>query len=686
MRRHYLFLCFLLLAVTSTVVLVATTQARSVREGERAPETLAVPAGNMVSGLWQPLELTPTEAPVSPLAAPASELCTKPTTLKFPDGGQTTVNGALEVDTDPVLSCTNGTPPGPRGAQGYRTVWYQFTAPDSGYVLLEMEPNADYLQNYDTVLAVFEGPDPAFGETLEGVCPILETRELACNDDTNGFLSRVQVQVERGKSYLVEIADWQFGASGTRKLNVRSQFILPNYRWEQQELMALPRSRYAMTQVHDDLYLIGGQTIVSGNPVRTSSVQRYNLSDHTWTNLASLPGPDGLGYSNTGAAYLGNKIYVPSGYVGDDDLFDGAHWVYDISTDTWSDDLPSAPWPDGQAFAYVGAVGYAPFGIYYVIGGVTGTPFQLGALPHAEMFAFQPGNPNLWLERPPLNVARYAHTTAQVGNKICVAGGVSSDNLEEPAIGKPIVLANGECYNTITGEWVLTGNMSYARYNAGSAVGADGRWYVFGGTDALGMSVPDIEVYDPTTNTWSVLDGSYDLRSPARAWALGGFWNGELWVVGGHHNTATGDEVVPVVQKMLVPEAFPAVNRYYFPIAPTAPDETEIDNTFALATQLPFNQYLSNRFRYPGDYFDMYTFMLEQPASVVVRLQDIEAISNYDVLIYSTDKVLLGVGNQVGNLNESVPLGNLPAGRYYVMVVRASGQSTLNYYQVAVEK
>ena len=368
MRRHYLFLCFLLLAVTSTVVLVATTQARSVREGERAPETLAVPAGNMVSGLWQPLELTPTEAPVSPLAAPASELCTKPTTLKFPDGGQTTVNGALEVDTDPVLSCTNGTPPGPRGAQGYRTVWYQFTAPDSGYVLLEMEPNADYLQNYDTVLAVFEGPDPAFGETLEGVCPILETRELACNDDTNGFLSRVQVQVERGKSYLVEIADWQFGASGTRKLNVRSQFILPNYRWEQQELMALPRSRYAMTQVHDDLYLIGGQTIVSGNPVRTSSVQRYNLSDHTWTNLASLPGPDGLGYSNTGAAYLGNKIYVPSGYVGDDDLFDGAHWVYDISTDTWSDDLPSAPWPDGKAFAYVGAVGYAPFGIYYVIG------------------------------------------------------------------------------------------------------------------------------------------------------------------------------------------------------------------------------------------------------------------------------------------------------------------------------
>lgn len=666
MRRHFLLLCCLLLVITSTVVWAVTPP-----NPAEAPERLVTPTQPMVSGLWQPIELTPTTAPnlpLSPLAAPAAELCTSAPTLKFPDGGQTIVNGAVEEDTDPVLSCTNGTPPGPRGDQGYRTVWYQFTAPDSGYVLLEAEPNAIYLENYDTVLAVYAGTD-CFNFTAT----------VACNDDTNGFLSRVQFQVMRGQTYFVEIADWQFGASGTRKLNLRAEFILPNYRWQQQELMALPRSRHALVQVNDDFYLIGGQTIVSGNPTRTASVQRYNLSDHTWTDLAPLLGPDGYGYSNTGAAYLGGKIYLPSGYVGDDELYDSTHWVYTISTNSWSDDAPPAPWPDGAAFAYTSAVGYAPFGVYYVIGGVTGSAFKVGAEPHGEMFSFQP--PNSWQARDSLKVPRYAHTAAQVGNKICVAGGVGADTN-----GNPIVLVNGECYSTITGSWELTGNMTYPRYNAGSAVGADGRWYVFGGTDALGVSVPDVEVYDPTTNVWTVLDGSYDLRSPARAWSLGGFWEGELWVVGGHHNTATGDEIVPIVAKMLVPDAFPATNRYYFPITPSGPDEVELDNTFALATNLPFNQYLSNRFRYPTDFFDVYTFQLDQTASVIVRLQDIEIISNYDVLIYNAEKVLVGVGNNIGNLNEYVPLDNLPAGRYYVMVVRASGLSTLNYYQLAVEK
>ena len=35
------------------------------------------------------------------------------------------------------------------------------------------------------------------------------------------------------------------------------------------------------------------------------------------------------------AAYVNGKIYVPTGWVGDNDEYDGTFWAYDIDNDTW---------------------------------------------------------------------------------------------------------------------------------------------------------------------------------------------------------------------------------------------------------------------------------------------------------------------------------------------------------------
>ncbi len=681
MRGHSALLLSILI-----ILLAAAALAVSADE----PEVLVTFSTNMISGEWQPLTLEPVDPrqlPFNPTAPPGAQYCAEASTLIFPDGGQMTVNGIDEEPIDPILQCAWGAGSGPRGKQGYRTVWYQFTAPDSGYVVIETLPNSDYRQNYDTVVAVYGGND----------CGDL-SQQLACNDDDNGFLSRAELAVEAGQVYLVEVADWQFGIDTTKVLNIRSSFSVPDSRWEQIDVLTPSRSRHASVLVGQDLYVISGQSVLEGDPVRDPTVVRYNVATGQVTDLAPLRGPDGSGYANTSASHLSGRIYLPSGYVGDEDQYDGTHWVYDIAQNRWNcsdaantfcnaadPTLPAprpVPWPGGVPFGWIATAPYPPFGVYYLLGGVTGPAFQLGAVPRGEVFSFQPGaTGGVWLTLPPMVVPRYAHTAARLGNKICVAGGVGANQNEEP-----IVLTNGECYDTVTRVWSLTGSLNVARYNAGSAVGADGRWYLFGGTDGSGASISSVEVYDPATNAWTALDASYAVRNPPRSWPRGGFIGAELWIAGGHLNTANGDQVLGLVDKMLVPGAIGVTNRVLLPSFISSADGVLGDNTFDRALPVGFNILTLGGFRWVDDFFDVFHFDLAQTDSVVVRLESIEQSANYDVLIYDANKLKVGSGQQIANLNEYVPLNNLPPGRYYVMVVRAFGGATLDFYHLIIER
>ena len=93
--------------------------------------------------------------------------------------------------------------------------------------------------------------------------------------------------------------------------------------------------------------------------------------------------------------------------------------------------------------------------------------------------------------------------------------------------------------------WNSIASPNIRRFNAGSAVGPDGRWYVFGGTTLIVPTsgspylapVATTEVYDPTTNTWTSLSqhynlGSIDNNTPNRAWPRGGVVGDTIWVLG----------------------------------------------------------------------------------------------------------------------------------------------------------
>ena len=358
-----------------------------------------------------------------PDGAPAADFCSAAPLLDIGapagDGGSTLVNGFTETGgIDPPLSCAWGTPASPTG---FRTAWYRFTAPTSGVAIVETVPNADYDENYDTILAVYSG---SCGSLVQ----------LACNDDSNGFLSRLAVPVRWNETYYIEIADYQLAVNGTASLNVVAHMEAGGPEWTDEILMETARSRHAAEVVDGKLYVIGGQTVLGSAPVRTGAVNRYDPATGAWETLAPMPGPDGFGYSNADSAAVNGVIYLPSGYVGDNDQYDGTHWQYNIADQPWSTTV-SAPWTGAPA-GYAAAIAAPNVNGYYLIGGLRGEPFSSGAQPVSDVYRFRQGFGALvdqWFSSPPsLSIARYLHSGVQLQNPVdwvCVVGGLTAQQL-----------------------------------------------------------------------------------------------------------------------------------------------------------------------------------------------------------------------------------------------------------------
>jgi hypothetical protein len=360
--------------------------------------------------------------------------------------------------------------------------------------------------------------------------------------------------------------------------------------------------------------------------------------------------------------------------VGDATLYQGNHCIYDIATNLWLPhpyhtpfDPAAAPWPGGLAFAYSAAAAYPPQSGYFLTGGLTGRavpllPGQEHGQPRSELF-FYSAPTNSWSTRASMPVGRYAHAAAlqQIGGRdyICVVGGIGDSG------GTPLVLSNGECYDIAANDWnVTTGPLHTPRYNHGSAVRDDGRWFIFGGTDASGNDVATTEMYDPASNSWIPLDSRYNVSEPARSWPRGGFIGPYLWITGGHMNTPTGERVVNLVEKIFLPfnQFFPSI------FSGQAPNQRPGPN-MATAAPLGFHQPQFHGFLDPKDYIHFYYFDIAEPTPVAASLRQIPAGSNYDLHIYNENKGRLVTGANPGNLDENLGVQIIP-GRYYIIVER----------------
>lgn len=644
-----------ILVLVTLVVVVAGVWAEDRSEAQPEPPQIVVDPPDP----WIGVEIKVTDlkpSPRGPDAAQAADQCDAATPLNLSfantaDGSGTLTNLFSQEPSDPVLSCMFGTPTNPRG---YRTAWYVLTAGDTSVVTITTEGT-----DYDTVLGVFAG-----------TCEALEA--LACSDDIKGFQSRLTFQVVRGRTYYIVVADYKPGTPVAATSLFSAVMREGGARWNQIGNMPFGGvSRHSLVSDGPDMYIIGGQTNISGVPEISNKLLRFNAILNQWSELADVPGSS---VSNTTAVRLGKKIYVPGGFNGNTSDYVNVHIVYDINTDFWEQiaPIPTGLLPGGRMFAWSAGTAGPGETSYYLTGGLTSYPaFETDAVVISNTYRFTPTT-NQWEAFQPMTTPRYAHAAAWVfaaNRGLCVAGGLTTG---EDLQGEPmtVLLTGGECYNPAAGGgWQATGNLNFPRYGAGSAIGPDGNWYIFGGLDAVG-GVPETEVYDPNTNSWRVLGGEFSLGgsplNPARVWPRGAFWGDSLFVFGGN-TPPTEQRVISAVERMTIGTGYvPLANVILMPFATTL----GADNFLANSTPLPLNATVLGNFAESTQFYNPYFFDWPVFGRATIRLSNIPSDSNFNISVYDPFKVLRGQGNMALYGGEKTVSLTLEPGRYYIVAER----------------
>jgi hypothetical protein len=627
---------------------------------------------------WIEQEIVVTDLPLvstESMVGPASDQCSNapPVPLSFntpATGGATLTNSYTEEITDPSFVCMFGLPV---STSGFRTAWYELVAEDTSRVTITTEGT-----DYDTVLGIYAGN-----------CDGLES--LACSDDNRGFQSSLTFPVVRGQSYYILVADYKPGVPAAALLQLSAIMEPGSQFWNQVSNSPVGGiTRHAFAFQGANMYIIGGQTRIQGVPVISNRLMRYNVRTNTWAQLADVPGSS---LSNTTAVRLGNRIFIPGGFNGNTSNYINAHLVYEIPTDFWSliTPIPDELLPENRMFAWAAAAAPPDEQSYYLTGGLTSYSEPIldpNAVVLNNTYRYIP-SANQWQAITPMSVARYAHTAAWVSSAnrgLCVAGGLSTgvDGEGDPAV---ILLTGGECFNPATGGWQPTGPMNFPRYQAGSAIGPDGNWYVFGGMDGRG-SVPETEVYDAVLNQWRILPGEYSLggqpENPARVWPRGAFAGGTLFVFGG--NDFPERRVISSVEQMTPgPVIANQQNRILMPFA----GSIGIDNFLGRSTPLPVGVPVSANFVESTQFYNAYYFDWPAFGRAVVRLSNIPGDSNFNVAVYDGAKVVLGEGDGALYGGEKIlPLTLIP-GRYFIVVERIFPRDLpdpRDFYQLVVTR
>lgn len=696
MRRHVL---PLLILVLGSIVLLAAPGAEGEDGGDAPapsdpqpilvkPDPDAPPIFGPLTGIWQePLEV---EVEVEQVPDPrlvedhGSDSCSLAPTLAMTTFGSTAgdniaVNNMTVDSNDPILSCQWGTPSNPRG---WRTVWYRFVAPVSGRLAVETSFNAsNFDDSYDTVLALFQSGD--------GTCGTLTM--LSCNDDTNGFFSAVNAFVIEGRTYYIEVADRSFGVQGPATLRLSVVLEEGSSLWQRfgapEYSEPAARSRHAIVSDGRYIYLISGERIThEGFPEQVGRLDRFDTQTRTWLGWPPLKPIPREYYSRTSAVLLGGHIYVPSGYTGNNQAYDGTHFIYNLAINEWVEGVP-VPWAQasasGEPYAWHQAVAAPAYNGYFVTGGLLeGDPNQLfppvSIVPTDSMLFYDARQGEWRTDRTPMDTARFAHVAGRLNNnEICVAGGLT--RLDADPDDLAAVVSSTECYNIVTNQWSQRASMNIPRFSAGSAVGPDGRWYVFGGVNSQLSPVTLTEVYNPATNSWTVLDSRYSVRNPARAWVRGAFANNGLWIFGGEE--VEGNEVIPVVERLSAPGGDGPFVPVYFN---TGAAPTEPNDTLAQAMPIALGQEVRHTFDNFDDYFDFFTFNVSVRRRYAAYLSDIPAERDYNVYIYNRDKLMVGHSTNIGQSPEEAVSFELDPGRYYVLVMRAFGEPFGSPYRLVV--
>lgn len=214
----------------------------------------------------------------------------------------------------------------------------------------------------------------------------------------------------------------------------------------------------------------------------------------TWTKKAPLAAARG----ELAVIEVDGKIYAVGGTL--QDAASPLNSAYDPATDTWSD---RAPLP--KAMHHIGLASLD--GKLYAIGGFTE---NVHLHPQALALVYDPKS-NRWEQLANLSGPRGSVAVAAVLGKIHIFGGRDSRNVTKVTIpnGPELSVGNGtvsihEIYDPSTNTWSLGKELpDPPRDHVGIAV-LDDKVHLFGGrVEGTSQNLEKHDVYDPKTDTWT---------------------------------------------------------------------------------------------------------------------------------------------------------------------------------------
>ena len=161
-----------------------------------------------------------------------------------------------------------------------------------------------------------------------------------------------------------------------------------------------------------------------------------------------------------------------------------------VSTDVWT---PAPQMPTERVAGHTATL--LPDGRLLVAGGVKSEGAGTAAVDLFDPLAAA------WTSVAPMNVVRSSHTATLLANgRVLVAGG---STVSSSAATGYVNNASAEIYDPTSNTWTLTPPMSAGRSHHTATLLPDGKVLVVGGENALYLVEPTAEVYDPVANTWT---------------------------------------------------------------------------------------------------------------------------------------------------------------------------------------
>jgi len=278
---------------------------------------------------------------------------------------------------------------------------------------------------------------------------------------------------------------------------------------------------------HTATLLLNGKTLVAGGSDFVTTHRSSELFDPAtgqWQVTGDLRTER---QGHTATLLPDGRVLVAGGQLNDGTVLDSAE-IYNPATGAWNF-TGSLTLPRFNHTATL-----LPSGKVLVIGGcsVGAANSELGTNALSAVDVFDPAT-GQWARLAPIKALRQQHTATLLPNgNVLVAGGILTSTSQTAII-------TAELYNPLTGESILTGSMTIARFNHSASLLANGKVLVMGGPHGTAFTATNYsgsaEVYDPAAGTWTKTSADPPFRRRHSANVLP---NGKVLLAGGFRYVA----------------------------------------------------------------------------------------------------------------------------------------------------